>query len=195
MSAAARPSPPGTATLADLLSLPEEERYEMIDGELVPKEAASGKHGSAQVSLGHLLFPYRRRGGPPDQPGGWWFASEALIDLGPQQKYRPDVAGWRRERLAAPPTEVPITLRPDWICEILSATNASNDTIRKMQGYHVAQVPHYWLLDPRDETLTVYRWQAEGYLRVLGAERTDTVRAEPFGAVELKVGALFDDEE
>ena len=64
-----------------------------------------------------------------------------------------------------------------------------------MRLYHAAEVPHYWLLDPRDETLAVYRWATEGYLHVLGARRGERVRAEPFDAVELTVGVLFGEDE
>jgi hypothetical protein len=40
----------------------------------------------------------------------------------------------------------------------------------------------------------VYRWHADGYLEVLSAERGQTVRAEPFDAIELVVSGLFGDE-
>jgi Uma2 family endonuclease len=76
--------------------------------------AASGRHGGAQLRLGQTLAPYDRRS------GGWWFASETEIQLDAHQVFRPDVAGWRRERLPELPSEVPILVRPDWVCEILS---------------------------------------------------------------------------
>ena len=41
-----------TATIADLLAIPEQHRrHEIIDGVLVEKEAASGRHGGAQVAI------------------------------------------------------------------------------------------------------------------------------------------------
>ena len=52
-----------------------------------------------------------------------------------------------------------------------------------------------WIIDPQNETLTVLRWTADGYVVALTAGRTDRVRAEPFEAVELPVGVLFGDEE
>ena len=58
-----------------------------------------------------------------------------------------------------------------------------------------AEVPHYWLVDPRDQTLAVYRWQKDGYLQTLAAVRGDRVRAEPFTAIELPVGVLFGDDD
>jgi Uma2 family endonuclease len=185
-----------SATLEELLAMPEEERYEIVDGELLPKEAGSGKHGGAQGRTFQSLAPFNRRpGGPPERPGGWWFATEALISFSPRQIRRPDIAGWRRDRLPELPAAVPITVLPDWICEILSPTNASNDTIKKMRLYHQARVPHYWLIDPIAETLAVYRDTPDGYLNVLIAERGERVRAEPFAAIELPVGVFFGDDE
>ena len=55
-------------------------------------------------------------------------------------------------------------------------------------------VPHYWLVDPEREVLTVHRWTENGYLVALQADRTQTVGAEPFDAVELRVGLHFGDD-
>lgn len=104
--------------------------------------------------------------------------------------------GWRRgERVPALQSGAPVTVRPDWICEVIWPSNASNDTVKKMNAYHRAEVPHYWLVDPRDQTLAVYRWQKDGYLQTLAAVRGDRVRAEPFTAIELPVGVLFGDDD
>lgn len=179
-----------TATLADLLAIPEDRRYhEIVDGELVEKEGASAKHGRAQGRLSRRLGPYERRA-DDRWPGGWWFAIGVEILLSDRDVFRPDVAGWRRERLAQPPEEVPITVRPDWVCEILS-TNKRNDLIKKKRAYHGHQVGHYWLVDPIEQTLMVYRWSPDGYIDVLSADATERVRAEPFDAIELVVGSLF----
>jgi hypothetical protein len=67
------------ATVADLLAIPEaQRRHELIDGVLVEKEAASGRHGGTQVRLAGRLRPYDRRPGGRS-PGGWWFATEVEI--------------------------------------------------------------------------------------------------------------------
>jgi Uma2 family endonuclease len=184
------------ATVADLLAIPEEKRFhEIIDGELVPKAMPSWAHGRAQVRAGaRLSEPYDR---PPGRggPGGWWIVSEVEVALAPDQIYRPDLSGWRRERMPAPPTEFPVGTRPDWVCEVLSPSRPGHDTVTKLRTYQRCQVPHYWLLDPMRETLTVLRWTPDGYLVALAAARGDRVRAEPFEAVELDVGELFGDEE
>lgn len=194
-SAAAEKLPtPGEATLADLLALPDKGHgYEILDGELIEKEA-SAEHGVAQSRIGRLLGPFDRRPGGR-LPGGWWFATEVLIEFAPEQQLRPDVAGWRRERMPERPTGNVVTVRPDWICEIISPSNASNDTVRKKRIYHKHQVPHYWLLDPVRETLSVLRWSPDGFIEVLSAMRGERVKAEPFDAIEIAVGVFFGDEE
>jgi len=181
------------ATIADLLAIPEaHRRHELVDGVLLEKEAASGRHGGAQARLSRTLGPYDRRPGGR-WPGGWWFASEVEVQFEDTQVFRPDVAGWRRERLAELPAEVPVTIRPDWISEILSK-NKRNDLIKKKRVYHRHQVGHYWILDPVEETLAVYRWHSDGYVEILMADRTESVRAEPFDAIELRIGVLFGDD-
>ena len=64
--------------------------------------------------------------------------------------------------------------------------------MQKMQTLRECEVPHYWIVDPEHETLSVYRWTREGYVVALAAGRTDRqVRAEPFESIEIDVGLLF----
>jgi Uma2 family endonuclease len=78
---------------------------------------------------------------------------------------------------------------------VLSSSTASRDLGEKLAIYHAAGVPHYWVIDPANRTLVVYRWLPAGYVVVLGAGADKIVRAEPFDALELRVGLLFGDEE
>ncbi len=190
MSSASRPLP--SATAADLAALPEPQRFhEVIGGEIVRKAVPTAEHGATQAALAGTLFdPFNRRPGGP-RPGGWWLLTEVELELEPNEVYRPDVLGYRRERVPERPRGSPVRVRPDWVCEVLSPNNARQDTVKKMRVYHRCEIPHYWIVDPMGETLTVYRWTREGYLAVLLAERGERVRAEPFDAIELSVGVLF----
>jgi Uma2 family endonuclease len=107
------------------------------------------------------------------------------------ESYRHCLAAWRRERAPERPRERPIRLVPDWVCEILSPTNAANDMVRKQRILHKHRVSHYWLLDPVEGTLRVLRWTPEGYLEALGAKADETVRAEPFDAVEIPLSVVL----
>jgi Uma2 family endonuclease len=180
-----------SATVADWLAQPEDCRVELIDGELIEKAAPSFEHGLAQgQTISKLSGAFGRRSGGSDGPGGWWIATEVDILL-EGRGYRPDIAGWRRDRLPAPVKERPVTIRPDWLCEVVSESNRAVDTVTKLRRYHQAGVPHYWILDQMDRTLTVHRHAADGYLVVLRAEASERIRAEPFDAIELDVGVLL----
>jgi Uma2 family endonuclease len=80
------------------------------------------------------------------------------------------------------------------VCEVVSASNATDDTIKKLRLYHRVGLPNYWIVDPRDSTLTVMRWTPDGYVTLMRAERSEVVRAEPFEAIEIAVGTLFGDD-
>jgi Uma2 family endonuclease len=179
------------ATVKDLATLPEDVAAEVIDGELVEKAAPTLAHGEAQGELVARLRTHFR--GPPGDGGrgGWVIAPEVEVEYEPRQAYRHDIVGWHRERAPKDPFERPVRIRPDWVCEVVSPSNASNDTVKKLRTLQRHGLPHYWLVEPERQTLTVLRWTAEGFLTVLTATGGEVVRAEPFEALELPVAALF----
>ena len=120
--------------------------------------------------------------------------TEVEIEIETHDVYVPDVSGWRRSSLPNRPRGRPVRVRPDWVCEILSPSTAAHDQVVKQKTFHRCGVKHYWIVDPERQVLTVQRWEKEGYLAVLTAGRQETVRAEPFDAIDLKVGQLFGDD-
>jgi Uma2 family endonuclease len=191
MSQSAKPR----ATLSDFWAIPESERFhEFVAGELIEKAAPSGEHGDAQAGIVGAVRPAFQRKPGGLGPGGWWIMTEVEVLLETGEVVRPDVLGWRREHCPERPTGVPVRLRPDWVCEIVSPGNAKDDTVKKLRLYHRVAIPHYWIVDPRDSTLTVMRWSQDGYVTLMRAERVEVVRAEPFEAIELAVGTLFGDD-
>lgn len=190
-------APKPRATIGDLARARDEGRaVELIDGEVVEKAAPTFEHGATQHKLGAVLDPFNRGAGGPRGPGGWWIATEVDV-LYPRSEdhYRHDAIGFRRDLHPTRPSGLPILLRPDWVCEILSSSTARNDLVKKQRKLHFHRVPHYWLLDPEGEVLTVLRWSDAGYVQVLTATSGERVRAEPFDAIEVAVGELFGHDE
>src|SRR4051812_37135313 len=94
---------------------------ELVGGEIVEKAAPSAEHGLAETKLGAGLDPYNRGPGGPRGPGGWWILTEVeVLYAQTSEVFRHDLCGYRRERFASRPTGMPLQLRPDWVCEILS---------------------------------------------------------------------------
>lgn len=181
---------PTLATALDLRDCEDGEVCcEVVAGEVVEKAAPSFEHGAAQFAFGEVLGPFRRGGG--GGPGGWWIASEVEIELEPHEVYLPDVAGWRRERVPERPTGRPVRIHPDWVCEILSPSTARRDLTVKLLTYARCGVGHYWVVDQDLGVLVVYRLTDGRYGRVLTATAAQTVRAEPFDAIEIDVGLIL----
>src|ERR1043165_3316536 len=81
--------------------------------------------------------PFKRgRGGP----GGWIILIEPELHLGPDVLV-PDIAGWRRETMSTV-TKYPayFTVRPDWVCEVLSPSTERIDRGAKIALYAAAGV-------------------------------------------------------
>lgn len=183
------------ATFADLAALGDDVSAEIIHGAITEKASPSAEHSGAQLAFGLVLGRRFQRGPGGRWPGGWWLATEIEVQYETHEIYRHDLAGWRRERVSERPSGRPIRVRPDWVCELLSPRNEKRDTVDKHKVLHANGVPHYWIADPIEQTLTVFRWATEGYLVAVTAAAGDVVRAEPFEAVDLRVGSLFGAEE
>lgn len=182
------------ATLKDLQAIPEDDRFhEVLDGELVEKEATSGQHSLPHGEALIHLAAYRGRPNGPSRPGGWWLVPEPTIQLSPHQIVRPDLAGWRRDRMPDPPSGYPVCLRPDWVCEIHFKKDARRrDTLQKRRIYAEAGIPYFWLIDAAAHTLTVLHL-VEGIMVDLqrAGLHDPPLAAEPFPLAPIPVAALF----
>lgn len=84
------------------------------------------------------------------------------------------------------------TLAPDWVCEVLSAWTEQLDRADKLPLFAAQGVSHAWLLSPIARTLEVFELDGHTF-RLLGVFKNDErVRARPFDAIELELGALWE---
>jgi Uma2 family endonuclease len=106
---------------------------------------------------------------------------------------KPDLAGWCRPRLPDPWDIRPIDVAPDWVCEVISPSNASIDRVTKRELYASFGVAHYWLADPASRTLETYRLDPTTKRWVDSGAFDATARAciAPFEAVELDLSRIF----
>lgn len=178
------------ATLADVSAAEAQgRRVELLGGTLVEKEAAGNRHSSAHDGIYRAVPPLFHGRGDDAHPGGWVFRIDPHVLAIGGDVVQPDIAGWRRER--APVGDAfPITVAPDWVCEVVY-TSHSRDIVQKTRIYQAMGVGHYWIVDLKAMTLTVYRWTGPGYILVIVVEPVGLVRLEPFDAVELPAWQMF----
>ncbi len=187
-------APNDPAVEAAWQAAPDDVVAEILDGELYLQPLPARRHTNAASMLGGELHgPFRRGAGGP---GGWVILVEPELHLGPRpDKLAPDLAGWRRERMpdALGPEDAPAhyDLAPDWACEVLSPRTEATDRAKKMRIFRREGVGHVWLVNPIERTLEVYRLEGGRYALLDTFEGEDVVRAEPFDAIELALGLLW----
>ena len=140
--------PKGKYTYADYAATPDDERWELIDGELYRMAAgASTKHQLATLELAALVRESVRR-----MTLGWVFIAPYDVILSDATTVEPDilfVSAARRhiitERACAGP--------PDLVVEVLSPSNSQRDLEVKRELYARFGVPEYLIVDPYQETV------------------------------------------
>ena len=181
-------SGPARATYQDVLDAPAHRVAEIVEGVLHTHPRPAMPHALASSVLGRRIgSPYHDKIGGP---GGWWIIDEPELHLG-DDILVPDLAGWRRERMPDYPEAAYVTLAPDWVCEVLSASTRRLDLHGKRPVYAREGVPHLWLLDPADRTLEAFELRDGQWVSIASAKDDDPIRIRPFDAITFRLGDLW----
>ena len=176
---------------AAFLAAPPECVAEILDGELFVQPRPRYRHARATSRLGGDLAGFDREGS--GGPGGWIILFEPELHLGPRpDKLVPDLAGWRRERMPQLPDVGATNLAPDWVCEVISEGTEVIDRTKKRRIYAREGVRHLWFVSPERMMLEIFRLEAGRWVLVDTFEGDAPVRAEPFDAIELPLGRLWE---
>jgi Uma2 family endonuclease len=179
---------PRAATYADLEAVPPHLVAEILFGDLITHPRPAPRHATVTTELLYELNgPYGRgRGGP----GGWVFLVEPELHLGPDVLV-PDLAGWRRDHLAALPGTPWIETPPDWACEVLSRSTEPYDRGPKRRIYARAGVGFLWLADPRAKLLEAFALSGGNWLLIAALRDSEDVSVPPFDAISFSLGLLW----
>ncbi len=80
----------------------------------------------------------------------------------------------------------------DLAVEIVSPDNPKRDLVDKRRDYAEAGIPEYWIVDPRNETVTVLALQGAAYVEhgvLARGARADSILLD---GLTVDVGAVFD---
>ncbi|HEY0544072.1 MAG TPA: Uma2 family endonuclease [Pyrinomonadaceae bacterium] len=143
-------------TIADLEVMPDDEnRYELMEGEIIVSRALGLTHQRILTNLLLIIGNYLAQ-----HPLGEAFATPGVI-FDEYNSVIPDIAFVSRERIALIASGERITGAPELMIEIVSpgSENARRDRVVKRQVYGKHGVQEYWVIDPENRTLKVYRLQ------------------------------------
>jgi Uma2 family endonuclease len=138
-------------TYDDLLDMPEDNnRYEIINGELVVTPAPIADHQRVLFRIGRLLDDFLQQ-----SAAGEFFIAPFDVILGPNDVVEPDVVVIASARGRVPGRQNSFAGPPDLVVEILSPSSQRTDLVRKMALYARAGVPEYWITDPERRELVI----------------------------------------
>jgi Uma2 family endonuclease len=130
------------------------ERYELVEGELVPMSPTGFEHGDVEayatwVFNDHVL-PRRL---------GKVVAGEVLFRLNPEigLARAPDIAFVRRERLAGQDLAGAFVGPPDLAVEIVSPSDSAKDVQRKVEDWLAQGTPAVLLMYPETQSVVLWR--------------------------------------
>ena len=161
----------GKLTYEDLASISDEtKRYEILDGELAVTPSPATRHQIVSANLGNLLYNHVRK-----NHLGYVLQAPMDVILDVHTVVEPDILfiAAARSHIMQPHA---IVGAPDLAVEILSPTTSHRDKGIKAKLYARFGIEHYWLVDPVERTLEIFR-------------RTDTGRSRAYDDPERHAGA------
>ena len=137
-------------TYADYCRTPDDERYELLDGELVMSPSPRLPHQEICMELGALLHLFVKTRGL-----GRVYSAPCDVVLSETDVVQPDLLFVANERAHILFDGDNIQGAPDLVIEILSPSTAGRDRTLKRALYARYGVQEYWLVDPDTRTITV----------------------------------------
>lgn len=83
-------------------------------------------------------------------------------------------------------------LGADLVAEVVSPDRPEHDLVDKRADYAEADIPEYWIVDPRHDTITVLTLTAGAYVEHGVYSRGDTATSPLLGGLTIDVVATFD---
>ena len=136
-------------TYDDYLKIPDEERYELIEGELYMVPAPDFSHQIISRNIEFLLWDFVKK-------HSLGIVVDAPVDvvLTPEDVLQPDILFISNERRHII-TKKNVNGAPDLVIEILSPSTQERDKIVKRGLYARHGVREYWIVDPEAKKVEV----------------------------------------
>jgi len=144
-------------TYEDYLQLPEDKRYDLMEGEFYMVPSPNVYHQTILKKLFRILDDY-----VVSQRLGELHLAPLDVVLSNEDVVQPDILFISREHFHII-TERNIQGAPDLVIEILSSTTAERDKGLKRKLYSKYGVKEYWIVDPEERSIEVMKLGEAGF--------------------------------
>lgn len=160
-------------------------QYELINGEIVKKQAPSPAHQMALVKILVKLEIYVNA-----SKLGRCLCAPLDVYFTELDYYQPDIIFISKDRLHII-TPDGVEGAPDLVVEILSPSTARHDRDRKMKIYRRTGVREYWVADPNNRSIEIYAQQDGDFEMTDFAMGTGEVRSRLLEGLVVDVAEVF----
>lgn len=191
MAGADRTTPPRPVKLTydDFLLFPDDgQRHELIDGEHYVTPSPNPRHqrilGSLHLEIGNYLKAH---------PIGEVFFAPLDVVISNIDIVEPDLLYMSRERAAQVLVSEHVRGVPELLVEIASKSTRKRDETIKRALYERAGVSEYWVVDPVNDLVRVYRNGADGFSRPseLRRDAADTLTTTLLPGLAIALETIF----
>lgn len=144
-------------TYNDYLLMPEDKRYELIEGEFYMVPVPDFTHQSVLRNMGFILWKFVK-----DKDLGIVLYAPFDIVFSEENVLQPDIIFLSKERLNLM-TEKNLQGPPDIVVEILSPSSRERDRLIKKRIYADYGVREYWMVDTRVRSIEVLTLKEKGF--------------------------------
>ena len=162
-------------------------RYELVDGELIALPPESGRNAwiafGLAIQLVNLLGLKRVAHNSCE-------VQVPVLKPGYAENRYPDLLVLKEEHIELTQKRLTITLKmppPDLVVEVVSPgkANRERDYIDKREQYAARDIPEYWIVDPQADVVIVLRLDAGSYVEVGQFQGSEAIASVGFLELEL----------
>lgn len=173
-------------TYDDYVEIPNDgKRYEILEGELSVTPAPNPRHQATSGNLFFLMTQHIKANGL-----GTLFHAPIDLILESVSVLQPDLVFVAKHRETII-TERAIEGAPDLVVEILSPSTSRGDRVTKAQLYARHNISAYWIADPEQETLEIYRLDSNSYRLLTTLQGNLPQSVPPFDDLRFSAKDIF----
>jgi len=178
----------GVTSWDDFVALEEDDRRELIDGELLEVEVPTKMHEYVVWLIGGCFAQWAR-----PRNAGFGLVSGFKVRISERRGVMPDFQFFRIGNPAAAGESVALAEgRPDLAVEVISPSSVRYDRVIKLEYYASIGVPEYWIVDLPARAIERLVLQEGGrYLITQTGRGEDVFRPESFEGMEIPLAELW----
>jgi len=172
-------------TFDDYLKTPEDERYELIEGDLLMVPSPVPKHQRISRKIEFTLEKF-----VTENDRGEIFYAPCDVYLDDENVIQPDIFFISKDRMNII-GDKNIQGAPDLVIEIISESSAYLDMVKKKKLYANFSVKEYWIVIPEEESIQIYILKDKTYMLYKTYNRDNILESSYLNGLKIELNNIF----